>query len=106
MEYIFVEQAKASGEPTPELGKIFRLPEDRPHVGDFMRLVNRPNQDFKIVRSIPSDNPNNVTVTYVLEYVSDSELLSPFTKFDQFFLDSQITGADTYFFQKPLKHRY
>lgn len=98
MEYIFVEEGTLQ-----EIAKIERKPEDRPHPGDFITIKIFPTQEFKITRSIPSNNPANVTVTYVVEYVSDLQLIAPGgpAAFAQYYLDNIGPGGDsgTWFFQ-------
>lgn len=70
--YTIQEQEKASGEPLgEELTKQTRKSEDRFHIGEKIVVGTKPNQILRIIRSIPSDNPPGVNVTYVVEYMSD-----------------------------------
>lgn len=46
------------------IGQISREPWERPHIGDEIKIKSRL---FKVIRTIPSDNPDNTSVTYYVE---------------------------------------
>lgn len=98
MEYIF----SIEGQTLEEIGKIERKPEDRPHPGDLIKIIPRL-ETWKITRSIPSNNPANVTVTYVVEDVRDLQIIAggSIVDFNQYALDSMETGlSDGYILRK------
>lgn len=41
--------------------------EFRPRIGDIMSLKGYPNRQFKVIRSVPSDNPATQKVSYYLQ---------------------------------------
>ncbi len=90
MEYIFVIE----GQNLEEIAKTERKPEDRPHPGDLIKVKGRL-ETWKITRSIPSINPADVTVTYVVEDIRDMQIIAGgnILDFNQYALDSMETGT-------------
>lgn len=88
MQYII----SIEGQTLEEVGKILRKPEDRPHPGDLIKVKGRL-ETWKITRSIPSNNPANVTVTYVVEDLRDINKIAggSIPDFNQYALDSMET---------------
>ena len=102
MEYILVIE----GQNLEEIGKIERRPEDRPHPGDLIKIKSRLDTTWKIMRSVPSSNPDNVTVTYVVEDVRDILKIAggSIPDFNQYALDSMETGlSDGYLLRRSSK---
>ena len=82
------------GQNLEELGTIERPIEDRPHPGDLIKIKGFL-ETWKITRSVPSNNPAGVTVTYVVEDLRDIQKLAggSIPDFNQYYLDSKETGT-------------
>jgi len=78
------------------IGEFDRKPGNRPHPGDEI-MVKGYIDIFTITRSIPSSNPDNVQVDYILEYLSDKNIIrgGGVAMFDQYYLNEKMTGADS-----------
>lgn len=90
MEYIIAEESKASGFPLNEIGRVSQPVEFRPRVGQIIRIGTRINQDLRITRCIPPDNPPDVQVTYVIQYMSDVDKIAggSLKGFEQFYISN------------------
>ena len=79
-----------------------RVDEDiRPNIGDQIKLALRPNEIFKIMRTIPAGNPGNDDMIYIVEHESDRNLIAggDIIRFQDFYL-KQLKGlSGTWQFQ-------
>ena len=99
--YTFVIEGR---DPLEQIGTVEKPPEFRPHIGDQLKISSRPETEWKVTRSIPSDNPSNVAVTYVVE---DMRLVNLVREggpgdFNQSFVTNAKFGNSAYRFRKSL----
>jgi len=82
-----------------------RHAEDRPVVGNLILTSEFPLEEFKVIRTIPANNPDNQSVTYVIAAVipatGSQHPFHPVIDFGQYYLDMMSeAGGDSWAFQK------
>jgi len=90
------------GKVLQEIGISDVDPSMRPRVGDEVKISSRPETIWKITRSIPSGNPDNQPVTYIVEDMRDINLIREggAGDFNQAFVTNSKFGNEMYRFAR------
>lgn len=90
------------GQDLEQIATTEKEPSMRPLVGQEIKISTRPETIWRITRSIPGNNPDNVSVTYVVEDLRDINIVREggAGDFNQSFVTNSKFGNEMYRFAK------